>query len=152
MSYLINLSKKFGDFFWNNFFLIVVNLFHRRKNFHWMITVIREFNESFDVFWKTRTAITATWIQKTIPYATIRTNPNTNFLYISTKPSDKFANSFINEIRVASMALEAYLVNSADLTSIIINLFLLRWKGEYKVFITDADSSDSTPIIILSGF
>ena len=78
--------------------------------------------------------------------------PTRTFSISAPSLSDKFANSFMNEIRVASMALEAYLVNSADLTSIIITLFLLRWKGEYKVFITDADSSDSTPIIILSGF
>ena len=46
-------------------------------------------------------------------------------------PSDSAssASSFMNEMRVASMALAAYLVSSAERTSMITSLSRLRWNG-----------------------
>ncbi|MNI41240.1 hypothetical protein D3C73_954870 [compost metagenome] len=43
--------------------------------------------------------------------------------------SARFAISFMNEMRVASMALAAYLVSSAERTSITIRRSCVRWKG-----------------------
>jgi len=43
--------------------------------------------------------------------------------------SARLASSFMNEIRVASMAFAAYLVSSADLMSITIRRSWLRWNG-----------------------
>ena len=50
--------------------------------------------------------------------------------------SARLASSFMNEMRVASMALAAYLVSSADLMSITISRSWLRWNGAYMSRIT----------------
>ena len=49
--------------------------------------------------------------------------------------SARLASSFMNEILVANMALAAYLVSSAERTSITTMRSWLRLKGAYKVFI-----------------
>ena len=49
--------------------------------------------------------------------------------------SARLASSFMNEILVANMALAAYLVRSAERTSITTMRSWLRLKGAYKVFI-----------------
>src|SRR5471030_1216220 len=49
--------------------------------------------------------------------------------------SARLASSFMNEMRVASMALAAYLVNSAERTSILMVSSWLRLKGVYSFFI-----------------
>ena len=53
--------------------------------------------------------------------------------------------SFMNEMRVASMALAAYLVSSALRTSITTRRSWLRWKGAYKARISKMARSSSAP-------
>src|SRR5688572_15818752 len=60
--------------------------------------------------------------------------------------------SFMNEILVAKNELAAYLVNSAERTSIKIIGFPLLTYGAYNSFNIFFAFSESVPITILSGF
>ncbi len=59
--------------------------------------------------------------------------------------------SFMNEILVASMALAAYLVSSAERTSISTTRSWLRLNGAYRRRISATDSELAAPITIRSG-
>ena len=65
--------------------------------------------------------------------------------------SHKFAISFIKVIFVARKAFEAYLINSADLLFVIINLAPLEIKGDYKFLSIFFDLLSFDPTTILSG-
>ena len=58
----------------------------------------------------------------------------------------------MNEMRVASMALDAYLVISADDKSMKMIGFPVRTNGAYNCAIASAASSESTPTMTRSGF
>ena len=65
--------------------------------------------------------------------------------------SHRLAISFIKLIRVASIALEAYLIISAERISVNIILYRLSVKGLYSRSISFSPFSDSTPTTTLSG-
>jgi hypothetical protein len=58
----------------------------------------------------------------------------------------------MKEIRVASIALAAYFVISADETSMNRTRFPVRMNGAYSSPSTSRASSESTPIMTRSGF
>jgi len=58
----------------------------------------------------------------------------------------------MNEMRVASMALAAYLVISADGRSMKMIGLPVRTNGAYSWLITSAASGESTPTTTRSGF
>ncbi len=60
--------------------------------------------------------------------------------------SARFAISFMNEMRVASIALAAYLVSSAERTSITSSRSRLRWNGAYTARSSAIARSSSAPI------
>jgi hypothetical protein len=66
--------------------------------------------------------------------------------------SHRFAISFMNEIRVASIAFAAYFVISADGMSMKMIGFPVRTNGAYSSAITLRAWSLSTPITTRSGF
>ena len=68
------------------------------------------------------------------------------------KCSARLANSFMKLILVASMALAAYLVSSAERTSITIMRSRLRVKGSYKERISSAARELVVPTTTRSGF
>ena len=65
--------------------------------------------------------------------------------------SHKFAISFIKVIFVARKAFEAYLINSAALLFVAMNLAPFEIKGEYKFFRIFFDFLSFDPTTILSG-
>ena len=66
--------------------------------------------------------------------------------------SHRLAIWFMKEMRVASMALAAYLVISALRISMTIMRFCLRMKGSYNSFMISAVRTLSVPITTRSGF
>ena len=58
----------------------------------------------------------------------------------------------MKDIFVANMAFAAYLVISAERISMVMNLSLVRKKGEYSCFIRFKEYAESDPITTLSGF
>ena len=66
--------------------------------------------------------------------------------------SHRFAISFMKEMRVASMALAAYLVSSADAGSMTRTGLPVRTKGSYSSFMTASTCGSSVPTITRSGF
>ncbi len=65
--------------------------------------------------------------------------------------SAMLANSFMNEILVASIALAAYLVNSAEAMSIENIFSRFRLNGAYSRRSCDSDCGSSTPMTMRSG-
>ena len=68
------------------------------------------------------------------------------------RASARLASSFMNEMRVASMALAAYLVSSAERVSMTSRRSWLRWNGAYTARIMAIARSSSAPITTRSGF
>jgi hypothetical protein len=65
--------------------------------------------------------------------------------------SARFAISFMNEMRVASIAFAAYFVSSAERTSITSTRSWLRWNGEYTARIAAIARGSLPPITMRSG-
>jgi hypothetical protein len=59
--------------------------------------------------------------------------------------------SFMKLMRVASIALAAYLVSSAERTSIMTSLSRVRWNGAYSACIRCTARSSSAPTTMRSG-
>jgi hypothetical protein len=58
----------------------------------------------------------------------------------------------MKDIYLAYMAFATYLVISAERISMVINLSLVRKKGEYSYFIRFKEYAECDPITTLSGF
>src|SRR5438477_622585 len=65
--------------------------------------------------------------------------------------SARLASSFMNEMRVASIAFAAYLVSSAERTSIRKKRSRLRWNGAYSARMICTARSSSAPTTMRSG-
>src|SRR5512145_133326 len=65
--------------------------------------------------------------------------------------SARLASSFMNEMRVASIELAAYLVSSAERTLITMTRSWLRWKGAYSRRSSEIARASSAPTMMRSG-
>lgn len=82
----------------------------------------------------------------------VKHNETAGRLRFTTDLKDGVDNSFIKDIRVASMQLAAYLVSSALAGSIKIIRLFFRINGEYNCFSNSITAGFVVPIITRSGF